>query len=175
MKFLFGVLVGIILVVGFSYWYVGSGHMPVATSASPLPFERMYTKRALHAALLQAPTTVPIQADEAAFLAGAEVYRNECAGCHGVPGGNPSSLAKGEFPVPPQLFDPDEMVTDDPPGVTFWKTKHGIRLTGMPGFQKSLSDLQIWQVSLLLADADKISPAVKQTILATSPPPGQSK
>jgi thiosulfate dehydrogenase len=33
---------------------------------------------------------------------------------------------------------------------------NGIRMTGMPSFQQSLSTTQMWQVSLLLANADKV-------------------
>ena len=72
------------------------------------------------------------------------------------------------FPHPPHLFR-GKGVTDDEPGETFWKVKNGIRLTGMPGFEKSLSETQIWQVSLLLANADKLPDSVKQS-LATAPP-----
>jgi len=59
-------------------------------------------------------------------------------------------------------------VTDDPAWETYWKAKNGIRLTGMPAFKETLNDTQIWQVSVLLANADKISPAVKSA-LATTP------
>jgi hypothetical protein len=45
---------------------------------------------------------------------------------------------------------------------------NGIRLTGMPEFKHSLNDTQMWQVSLLLANADKISDAVKDKL---KPPP----
>jgi mono/diheme cytochrome c family protein len=58
-------------------------------------------------------------------------------------------------------------VTDDPAWETYWKAKNGIRLTGMPAFKETLNDTQIWQVSVLLANADKISPAVK-TALASA-------
>jgi hypothetical protein len=77
-----------------------------------------------------------------------------------LPGKPPTPQAKGMFPKPPQLFKSDEMVTDDPPGVTFWKAANGIRLTGMPGFASSLSNMQLWQVSVLLAHADKLPPSV---------------
>jgi thiosulfate dehydrogenase len=62
------------------------------------------------------------------------------------------------FPPTPQLLMPDGMVIDDPLGESFWKVKNGIRLTGMPSFKDSLTDEQIWQVSALLASADKLSP-----------------
>jgi mono/diheme cytochrome c family protein len=50
-------------------------------------------------------------------------------------------------------------VSDDPPGETYWKVANGIRLTGMPAFDKLLNPTQIWQVSLLLANADKPLPS----------------
>ena len=76
------------------------------------------------------------------------------------------------FPQPPQFFE-GHGVTDDPPGETYWKAKNGIRLTGMPGYGSSLSDQQLWQVSLLLAHADKL-PASVQTALSTSLSIGQT-
>ena len=48
--------------------------------------------------------------------------------------------------------------SDDPPGETFWKVSNGIRLSGMPAYHDVLSETQIWQVSLLLANADKPLP-----------------
>ena len=51
-------------------------------------------------------------------------------------------------------------------GDTYWVIANGIRLTGMPGFTDSLSSDQMWQVSLLLANADKLSPVVKSALQA---------
>jgi len=86
------------------------------------------------------------------------------------------AAAKGMFPPPPQLFDKDDMVTDDPVGTTFWKVDSGIRLTGMPGFNKSLTKNQIWQVSMLLAGADKLPPPTKAALvpIAVVTPPASS-
>jgi mono/diheme cytochrome c family protein len=50
-------------------------------------------------------------------------------------------------------------VSDDLPGETYWKVRNGIRLTGMPAFKDVLNDTQMWQVTLLLANADKPLPA----------------
>jgi mono/diheme cytochrome c family protein len=74
------------------------------------------------------------------------------------------------FPKPPELFH-GTGVTDDPAWETYWKAKNGIRLTGMPAFKGSLEDTQIWQVSVLLANADKISPAVKAALASTASGP----
>ena len=68
------------------------------------------------------------------------------------------------FPDPPLLFEKEEMVTDDPEGITFWKVTNGIRLSGMPGFAKTLSETDRWQVTMLVAHADKLSPAVQAAL-----------
>jgi len=91
----------------------------------------------------------------------------------GVAGQPITSVAKGMYPRPPQLLDPRHMVTDDPPGESYWKVSNGIRMTGMPSFHESLSDTQMWQVSLLLANADKL-PASANLILAQPLPVDQA-
>ncbi len=167
--FVFGVVATIVVLAGGVYLYFSSGRAPVATSASPMPFEASLARMALHARIeKEMPTTAPIQADDANLTAGAQVYGEHCAVCHGLPDQAPTAIAKGMFPQPPDLFR-GKGVTDDPAGETYWKAANGIRLTGMPGFKDSLSDTQLWQVSLLLANADKISPAAKA---ALSPPNG---
>ncbi len=55
-------------------------------------------------------------------------------------------------------------MTDDPAGETYWKVANGIRLTGMPGYVNSLSENEMWQVSMLLAEADKLPAEVHQTL-----------
>ena len=56
-------------------------------------------------------------------------------------------------------------VSDDPPGETYWKAANGIRLTGMAAYKDILSDTQLWQVSLLLANANKPLPPAALDIL----------
>jgi mono/diheme cytochrome c family protein len=113
----------------------------------------------------EAPKSSPVQPTEDVYAAGARTYRNNCAVCHGLPGLEQTAIAKGEFPRPPELFE-GKGVTEDRVGDTYWVVANGIRLTGMPGFTGSLSSDQIWQVSLLLANADKLSPAVKKALQA---------
>jgi mono/diheme cytochrome c family protein len=63
------------------------------------------------------------------------------------------------YPHPPKLLE-GKGVTDDEPGESYWKIANGIRLTGMPGFRPALSETQMWQVALLVANADKLPKAV---------------
>ncbi len=165
MKFILGLIFGVILVPVAIVLYLLSGRAPVAASDPPMPFEKLIAKTALNATIKKGmPSAVPIQANEATFLAGAHVYRQDCAMCHGLPNQSVPIVAKGMSPRPPQLLKQEDMVTDDPPGKIFWQAKNGIRLTGMPGFHASLSDDQLWQVSLLLAHADKLPASVQQEL-----------
>lgn len=164
---LLGFLLGLAVVVAGALLYFGLGLAPVATSAPPIPFERQLAGMALHARISkEMPTQAPILADEANLLAGARIYRDQCAVCHGLSGQPETAIAKGMFPHPPQLFT-GHGVTDDPAGETYWKAANGIRLTGMPGYKGLLNDTQLWQVSLMLANADKLPASAKA---ATSEP-----
>jgi mono/diheme cytochrome c family protein len=172
--FLIGLVVGLILVPLCVYVYFVTGTAPVATAASPMPFEASLAHSALDARIAkEMPKTVPVAADEPDFLAGAGVYRDNCAVCHGIPGGTPTAIARGMYPKPPKLLE-GTGVTDDEPGETYWKVANGIRLSGMPGFSDSLSQTQMWQVSLLLANAGKLPESVKTALYRPVPlPPAQ--
>jgi thiosulfate dehydrogenase len=167
-KFLIGLILGLIAIPAGVYYYFSSGTAPVATSAAPMPFEKTFARMALHARMeKEMPKSAPIPADEAAYVAGAQVYKEHCAVCHGVAGQAQTAIAQGMFPKPPKLME-GTGVTDDPPEESYWKVAGGIRMTGMPGFDKTLSTTQMWQVSLLLANADKL-PKAAQDVLAGAP------
>jgi thiosulfate dehydrogenase len=169
-KFLFGLILGLAAVPVAVYFYFSTGMAPVATAAPPMPFERTFARMALHARMdKEMPKSVPIAADDAAFTAGAQIYKDHCAVCHGLPGQAQSAIAHGMFPKPPKLME-GKGVTDDPPGETYWKVAGGIRMTGMPGFDKSLSTTEMWQVSLVCANADKLPASAKQILAAMVAP-----
>lgn len=158
-QFIFGIIVGFAIVFAGAYVYFGYGLAPVATSDSPMPMERYFARKALHARIdRQAPKRDVSTFTAADLAAGAAIYQKNCAFCHGLPGQPENTAPKGMFPYPPQLFTSDGMVTDDPVGITYWKVKNGIRLSGMPGFHATLTDQDIWDVSALLARADKLPP-----------------
>jgi len=170
MKFLTGLVVGfLILPVGFLL-YALSGHLPAATSDPPLPFEAALAGAGLYGRIRrEAPKRDVSGVPTADLVGGADVYQKNCAVCHGLPNQPEPPIGLGEFPKPPQLFTADGRVTDDPAGVTYWKVKNGIRLTGMPAFEKSLSEAQIWQVTALVARADKLPPEAMDALKPQPP------
>jgi mono/diheme cytochrome c family protein len=174
--FIAGLIIGVLLVIGGVYFYFTSGRAPAAVEDKPMPLERKLANGALHAHInREMPKSAPIAADEGTYTAGAQIYDQHCGLCHGFPNMDQGAMPKGMFPKPPQLFK-GTGVTDDPAGETYWKVANGIRLTAMPEFKHILNDTQIWQVSVLLANADKISDAVKQQLKPGFPggamPPG---
>ena len=163
-KFVFGLIVGLLLPVIGGYLYIKMGMMPVATAAAPLPMEEKIAKMALRTRMAKEPMQQsPVPADEPNMTQGAHTYVENCAFCHGFAGEKASFAAKGMFPLPPQLLSED-MVTDDPTGKIYWKVENGIRLTGMPGFKDMLTPTQMWQVSQMLQHADKLPDQTKAAL-----------
>jgi len=161
-----GILLGILLVAGVVYYYFSSGHAPVATSAPPMPMERKLARVALHAYLDRLPHPEPqVPADEANLVSGAKIYKEQCAVCHGLPGEPKSTIQAGMYPAPPELFH-GIGVTDDDAWESYWKVENGIRMSGMPRFKDKLTEKQIWQVAVLVKNADKISGSVKKELAA---------
>lgn len=157
-------IVGLIVLPLFGWLYFRFGYAPVATASSPMPFEKQLAHMALNARIRnEAPQKSPLQSTDENYQAGAHVYRVNCATCHGLPDQAASPTSKGMYPRPPQLFE-GHGVTDDPVGETYWKVENGIRLTGMPAYTNSLSKAEMWQVSLLLANADKLPQQVRSAL-----------
>jgi len=175
-RVLLGIVLGVLLVpVAVLVWF-HYGAVPVAVNDRPFPDEQLVTSFPLNARIdRELVKTPPIQPDEDTLVAGAHIYSDQCAVCHGFHG-KPSRFGTHMFPTAPALWEKHRNgsvvgVSDDPPGETFWKVKNGIRLTGMPAYKEMLTETQMWQVSLLLANADKPLPPAAVTILngETSP------
>jgi thiosulfate dehydrogenase len=163
-----GVILGVAGIFAGAYLYFSTGQAPVATSSPEMPFERKFARMALRAYMDKLPHPNPaVPEDEKNFLEGAKVYKDNCAVCHGLPGEPRTAIANGMFPKPPQLFK-GTGVTDDEAWETYWKVSDGIRMTGMPGFKDTLGETKMWQVSVLLKDADKLPASVKAELSSGS-------
>jgi thiosulfate dehydrogenase len=173
-KFMWGLIIGFVAFPILTVAFLASGLAPAGVTDRPLPFEQYVAGAALESRIHRlAPKRDLGSFSSADLMAGAQAYRQGC-GCHGLPGETAHSPAPKMYPEPPQLFTPDGSVTDDPVGVTYWKIRNGIRMTGMASFQGVFSDDQMWQIAALLARADKLPPEVtdvlKQPLIA---PPGR--
>lgn len=159
-----GVLLTLALLVAATFVLVESGHIPANADAPPSWLETWIARASLEATLnREAPKEPnPVALTDENLLAGVHLFAQNCAVCHGDSKGvqSASPIAKGLYQKPPQMAT--DGVEDDPDGVSFWKIKHGIRLTGMPSFRSSLSDREIWTLALFLKHMDKLPPAAQQ-------------
>jgi len=181
--FVIGLLLGLLILPASAWWWLRYGHPPVAVTDPRLPMEKQIVSVPLHARIdREMPAHAAMDANPANLLLGAEVYRQQCAGCHGLYG-RPSAFGAHMFPQSPQLWAPHGHgvvgVSDDPPGEIYWKVKNGIRLSGMPSYKDILNETQMWQVSVLLANADKQLPAdvlavLQQPLVAVATPGADS-
>lgn len=174
-RVLLGIVIGIVLVPLFGLTYLKYGHPPVAVNDAPWPYEKSIAGMALKARIeYEKQETPPVKADGDTFIAGAHIYAQECAVCHGFHG-QPSRFGTHMFPSAPPLWEKHRNnsvvgVSDDPVAETYWKVSNGIRLTGMPSYQGILTQAQMWQVSVLLANADKPLPPEAIAILRGQSP-----
>ena len=176
-RVLLGIMLGLVFfplgVLG--YWKFG--RVPVAVADEPLPMETYLTEVPLKTRIeFEEVNNPPVKADEDAFMAGAHIYAQECAVCHGFHG-KASRFGMHMAPKAALLWektgkDDAVGVSGDPLGATYWKVENGIRQTGMPSFKGILTPLQIWQVSTLLANANKPLPPEAIVLLRGETPAG---
>jgi mono/diheme cytochrome c family protein len=168
-KLVLGFVLGVLAVLAAGYAYLNFGRLPVAVADAPFLLEKQIVRIPLHNRIESEKRNPPFGISEDVFESGARVYRTQCAQCHGTPGHDVAS-ARYMYPSAPQLWKKHGNrgvvgVSDDDPGETYWRVANGIRLTGMPAFRHVLSDTEMWQVSLLLKNADKEMPDPVQRIL----------
>ena len=170
-KFLAGVFVGVVGLFLAGWAYSRSGYMPVNADVSPGAFERYIASTALDASMeRQAPhMTNPVPATDANLIDGMKFYTMNCAQCHGDLTKKQSAFGESFYPAAPQLIvDP----LDDPEWHIFYAVKHGVARTGMPAWDKTTSDEDLWKVTAFLSRIEKLPPAVQQQLnkaVGTSP------
>lgn len=176
MRLLLGLIIGIVLVPLAVLIYLSYGKVPVAVDDPAFPYERQLVSMPLDARIQREMVGTHMQPDPTTLTAGARIYTERCAVCHGLHS-RPSALGQHMYPDAPPLLEPHHNnpdivgVSDDPVGETYWKVLNGIRLTGMPSFKTQLSDNEMWQVSLFLANANKPMPPAVIDILNRAPAP----
>src|SRR5581483_6008382 len=79
----------------------------------------------------------------------------DCVACHGGPGLKPTDIAEGLNPQPPNLYRANRKPHMEE---MFRFIKYGVKMTAMPGFGKTLTDEQIWQLAAFLRKAPGMSP-----------------
>jgi mono/diheme cytochrome c family protein len=98
--------------------------------------------------------------DPVRIAAGARRYAALCSGCHLAPGAMKSEIRAGLYPHPPNLAQADVQ----PAQRAFWIVKHGIKMTGMPAWGKTLDDAAIWEVVAFVRKMPAMTPEAYERI-----------
>ena len=83
--------------------------------------------------------------DEKLIAMGFPHFNEMCRQCHGAPGCQRDEFAAGLYPSPPSLASED-IQQEFNASELFWIVKHGIKMTGMPSFGVTHTDIQIWGI-----------------------------
>jgi len=159
-NFIFGMVVtlAILILGGISFLFLGL--MPTHADSTPPSLERSIAMRALDASMDRKAPRVnnPVTPTDDNLIDGMKIYTMKCAQCHGgldrKAGGDESF-----YPPPPQLItDP----LDDPEWHIFYAIRTGVRYTGMPAWNKALSEQDMWKVTSFLSRIEKLPPGVQE-------------
>jgi len=99
--------------------------------------------------------------DPEKIAAGAQHYATLCVGCHLAPGVTKSEIRPGLYPHPPNLSQED--LHDG--RRAFWIIKHGIKMSAMPAWSKTLDDEAIWDVVSFLRKMPDMTPETYEQLL----------
>lgn len=160
-NFILGIIVTIVLVgfLGASYLFLG--YMETNADAQPSRTEMRIAMSALDASMDKhaARVSSPIPPTDENLISGMKVYTMNCAGCHGGLDKKPSVLQQHFYPPVPQLI---LHPIDDPDWHVYYAVNTGIRYTGMPAWNKVLSDEDIWKVTEFLTHLEKLPAPVQE-------------
>ena len=159
-KFTLGVIVTILILILGGLGFAMLGFLPTRANVEPPHLESRIAMGAVDASMdRHAPhVTNPLTPTDKSLEDGMKLYTMHCALCHGGLDRKPSTLATSFYPPPPNLIsDPP----DDPEWHTFYTMRTGIRYTGMPAWDKTLTEPDMWKITMLLSQLDKLPPAVQ--------------
>lgn len=172
-RFLLGFLAAVVLVVLAGFSYVRFGFLDTRADIPINGLEEKIAMPALDASVDRRAPNIknPVDSNEASLIAGMKTYETDCASCHGDVNHSRGMLADSLYPRAPQFV---EDAPDMPEYQNFYIIQHGIRLSGMPAWEQSLSDQQMWQVTTFLSHMDKLPPSVSDQWKAAAGPSGSA-
>ncbi len=176
-NFILGVVISLLLLLLVGMAVAMLGFLPTNADSTPPKIERRVANSAMDASMERhAPrVTNPVPPTDDNLIDGMKIYTMNCSLCHGTLDRKPSPLARSFYPPPPQvILHP----MDDPEWHIYYAVRTGIRYTGMPAWNKALSDQDMWKVTAFLSRIEKLPPAVQdywKKATGVAPPPVDPK
>ena len=159
-RFILGAVVTLVVLVLIAFGILLLGFFPTAANVPPSHLEHRIAMGAADASMERhAPrVTNPLTPIDSNLEDGMKLYTMNCALCHGGLDRKPSTLANSFYPPPPNLIsDPP----DDPEWHLFYTIRTGVRYTGMPSWDKTLPEQDMWKITMFLSHMEKLPPAVQ--------------
>jgi mono/diheme cytochrome c family protein len=155
--------IGLLSVAAFIY----SGVFNIAADDPhwPLTYKILTVLRDRSVKARSAAITLPALDDDRSIRLGAGNYDAMCTPCHLSPGTEESELSRGLYPKPPSWRELGQVDADK----AFWIIKHGIKMSGMPAWGKSMSDPHIWNIVALLKKLPQLTPDAYRKLVESSP------
>jgi len=162
-NFVLGIIVTLLALAVGAFVYSRLGLVNFQADQTPSPAERWFAGGASDAYVEHNAPDVknPVPATEQNVVAGAQLYMNHCAGCHGTPSSPDTALMHSFNPPVPRFFVHAPDMSDDQ---NFLVIQHGIRWTAMPAWDKTLSTQQMWQLTTFLSAIPKLPPSAKKVL-----------
>ena len=160
-NFILGMVVAIVVLLIIGAGFALLGFLPTRANTPPPATEIHLAMSALDNSVERHAPRVnnPVPPTDETLIQGMKIYTMNCALCHGGIDRQPSTFEKSLYPPPPNLIlDPD----DDPEWHIFYIIHNGVRYTGMPAWDKTLSESDIWKVTAFLSRIEKLPPAVQE-------------
>ena len=101
--------------------------------------KRFLIRRASRGEIPPPPTDM-----KASFVEGDKLFGTDCSQCHGYSGRKPTDAGRWMYPRAADLGSAEVQKYSD--RELFWIVKNGIRLSGMPAFEKVESNEHIWDL-----------------------------
>lgn len=172
-KFLLGVVVTLAVVILVALGIAFLGFFPTAANVEPSHLEQHFAMSAVDASMERHAPRIsnPLMPTDPNLIDGMKLYTMNCALCHGGLDRKPSTLASSFYPPPPNFIsDPP----DDPEWHIFYTIRTGVRYSGMPAWDKTLTEPDMWKITMFLSHMDKLPPATQEywkTSFGTGPEP----
>jgi mono/diheme cytochrome c family protein len=160
-NFILGTVVTIMVLLIVSLGLALLGFLPTRANSVPPEMERHLANSALDNSIDRHAPRVnnPVPPTVENLIAGLKLYTMNCALCHGGIDRQPSTLATSFYPPPPNLI---LHPPDDEEWHIFYLIHNGIRYSGMPAWDKTLSDSDIWKLTAFLTRIHKLPTAVQE-------------
>jgi thiosulfate dehydrogenase len=160
-KFILGIIFAVVVLLLAAIGLALLGFLPTRANVTPPKMEARIAMGALDSSVERHAPHVnnPVPVTDDNLIEGLKTYTMNCALCHGGIDRQPSQLERSLYPQPPNLIsDPDE----DPEWQIFYVIKNGVRYSGMPAWDKSLSADDMWKVTAFLSRIEKLPPGVQE-------------